>query len=60
MYESQRNRFQHFSQRDDHKFEMYQIAKRMVKTKEDVTGEYCISNGDGMLAVMKVMKSEEA
>ena len=37
-------------QRDDQKFAVFKIAKRMVKTYQDVIGELCIRNDGGVLA----------
>ena len=36
---------------DDQKCDMFKIAKRMDKTNQDIIGEQCIRNGDGVLAV---------
>ena len=36
---------------DDQKCYVLKIAKRMVKTNQDIIGEQCIRNDDGVLAV---------
>lgn len=45
-----RKRFGNVMQRDDQKFAVFKIAKRMVKTYQDVIGELCIRNDGGVLA----------
>ena len=39
---------------DDHKCYVLKIGKKMVKTNQNVIGEQCIRNDDGVLAVMNI------
>ena len=38
-------------QQDDKKYDVFKIAKRMFKTNQDIIGEKCIRNDNGVLAV---------
>ena len=38
-------------QQDDKKYDVFKIAKRMFKTNQDIIGEQCIRNDNGVLAV---------
>ena len=38
-------------QQDDQKCGVFKIAKKMVKTNQDIIGEQCIKNDNGILAV---------
>ena len=35
----------------DQKCDVFQIAKRMVKTNQDIIGDQCLRNDDGALTV---------
>ena len=38
-YKAERKRFQNIMKRDDQKFDISKIAKRMVRTNQDIIGE---------------------
>ena len=38
-------------QKDDQKYDVFKIVKGMVKTNQGITGQQCLRNGDGELAV---------
>ena len=46
-----RKTFANVMLRDDQKCDVFKIGKRMVKTNQDIIGEQCIRNDDGLLAV---------
>ena len=48
---TEREKFGNVMQRDDQKYDVFKIAKRMVKTNRDIIGEQCIRSDDGVLAV---------
>ena len=48
---SNRKGFGNFMWRDDQKCDVFEIAKRMVTTNQEINGKQCIRNDDGTLAV---------
>ena len=48
---AERKRFGRVMWRNDQKRDVFKIAKRIVKTNQDITGEQCIRNDNGVLAV---------
>ena len=50
-YNTERKRFRNFMQRVNQKCEVPKIAKRMVNANQDIIGEQCIRNDDGVLRV---------
>ncbi|XP_057306130.1 uncharacterized protein LOC130644510 [Hydractinia symbiolongicarpus] len=48
--EAERNRFADVLRREDQRNEVFKIAKQMKKTNQDVVGEKCICNDEGVLA----------
>ena len=41
---------------EDQKSDVFKIAKRIVKTNQDIIGEHCIRNDDGVLVVSDEVK----
>ena len=48
---TERRRFGNVMQQKDQKCNVFKIATSMVKTNQDVIGEQCIRNDDGVLVV---------
>ena len=48
---TEREKFGNVIQRDDQKYDVFKIVKRMVKTNRDIIDEQCIRSDDGVLAV---------
>ena len=46
---AERIRFGNVLQRDEQKCDVFKIAKRMVKINQDIIGEQCIRNEDGVM-----------
>ena len=49
--ETERNRFRDLLQREDHKCDVFNIAKKKVKTNQDIIGDQYVRNDDNVLAV---------
>ena len=54
--EAEKTRFADILRRDDQKSEVFKIAKQIAKTNQDVVGEKCIRNDDGVLACSETEK----
>ena len=48
---TERKRFGNFMQQDDQKWDLFKVAKSMVKHNQDIIGEQCIINDDNVLLV---------
>lgn len=46
----ERSRFEDVTGRDDQKYELFKIAKRIIKTNHDIS-EQCIRNANRLLTV---------
>ncbi|KAK3896219.1 hypothetical protein Pcinc_000141 [Petrolisthes cinctipes] len=56
--EAEKARFADILRRDDEKNEVFRIAKQMAKTNQDIVGEKCIRNDDGVLAIHEQDKKD--
>ncbi|KAK3856635.1 hypothetical protein Pcinc_037055 [Petrolisthes cinctipes] len=56
--EAEKARFADILRRDDEKNEVFRIAKQMAKTNQDIVGEKCIRNDDGVLAINEQDKKD--
>ena len=56
--DAEKERFPNATGRDDHKNEIFKIAKQMKKTNQDIVGEKCIRKDDGDLAITEKDKKD--
>ena len=56
--EAEKARFTDILRRDDEKNEVFRIAKQMAKTNQDIVGEKCIRNDEGVLATSEQDKKD--
>ena len=50
-YKAERRQFRNFMQVHDQKYNVSKISKRMVKANQDIIGDQCTRNDDGVLTV---------
>ena len=55
--DAEKRRFPDIMRRDDQKNKVFKMAKKMIKTNQDIMGEKCIRNDDGELATSEIQKT---